>query len=233
MLFFIPIPIIIRTRLPIKRKIILCFILGLGVFNVSTPSRYLAWFQYLTRKLQICAAILNRYFNFTYTNTYIFLFWYVAEVAIAMWVGNLPLCYPLLRAVMGSSENNSAPTPPYVITIGSERMRRRKPQNTLLSTRVGTTTWDKLDDRDEHGNEVGRSNQDATLVGTGSDTGSQIELVLQGHRLNHHHETTVSSNGNESDDARRAEEGGHGSMTRANRSGDKITVVRTVDVSSQ
>jgi hypothetical protein len=36
LLFFIPIPIVIRTNLPLRRKIVLCFILGLGVFNVCS-----------------------------------------------------------------------------------------------------------------------------------------------------------------------------------------------------
>lgn len=153
-----------------------------------------------------------------------------------MWVGNLPLCYPLLRWALGSSDSNSSPTPPYIITIGSERMRpkRRNPNSTLLSTRGGGTTWDKLDDggADQSG-ESSEHAQESTLVGGTSDNGSEIELVLQGHRLNHHHQTTVSSNGNESDDARLAEEGRQQASTRTSRSNDKITVVRTVDVSSQ
>lgn len=46
MLFLIPIPIIVRTSMPVRRKIILCFILGLGVFNVSLPCHVILQGQY-------------------------------------------------------------------------------------------------------------------------------------------------------------------------------------------
>lgn len=36
MLLAIPIPIIIRSQLPRKRKIVLCLVLGLGVLNVGS-----------------------------------------------------------------------------------------------------------------------------------------------------------------------------------------------------
>jgi hypothetical protein len=38
-LFFIPIPVIAKSQLPLKRKIVLCCVLGLGLLNVSQVSR--------------------------------------------------------------------------------------------------------------------------------------------------------------------------------------------------
>lgn len=35
MLLFLPIPIMIKIRLPLKRKLGLCCVFGLGIFNVS------------------------------------------------------------------------------------------------------------------------------------------------------------------------------------------------------
>lgn len=43
MLLAIPFPIVFKTQLPLKRKIGLCFVLGLGVLNASPP---LAVFRY-------------------------------------------------------------------------------------------------------------------------------------------------------------------------------------------
>ena len=48
---------------------------------------------------QILAAVLNRYFNFTAAYSPIFLNWYVGEVSTAVYVANIPLCWPLFRAV--------------------------------------------------------------------------------------------------------------------------------------
>lgn len=48
---------------------------------------------------QILAAILNRYFNFNNPNDLAYVYFYVAEVATAIYVGNIPLCWPLVQLV--------------------------------------------------------------------------------------------------------------------------------------
>lgn len=48
---------------------------------------------------QILAAALNRYFNFTISYSPIFLNWYVGEVSTAVYVANIPLCWPLVRKI--------------------------------------------------------------------------------------------------------------------------------------
>lgn len=60
------------------RKLILCGVFSLGGFV-------------------ILAAVLNRYYNFTIPYSPIFLNWYVGELSTAVFVANIPLCWPLLR----------------------------------------------------------------------------------------------------------------------------------------
>lgn len=43
--------------------------------------------------------MLNRYYNFTVPYSPIFLNWYVGELSTAVFVANIPLCWPLLRRV--------------------------------------------------------------------------------------------------------------------------------------
>ncbi|KAJ4007910.1 hypothetical protein NW766_009722 [Fusarium irregulare] len=117
------------------RRIGLCCVFGLGLFN-------------------ILAAVLNRYYNFSNPNSYVFLYWYVAESGVALWVGNLPLCWPVLRLALGSkgdSSNPSYPNPSY-----PENSTRRRTQG-----RSKPSVWAKLEDERV------------------PEQGSQIELVDQ------------------------------------------------------
>ncbi|KAG5924051.1 hypothetical protein E4U53_003470 [Claviceps sorghi] len=169
LLLLIPVPIILKTRLPRKRKVILTCILGLGVFN-------------------ILAAILNRYYNFSNPNSYVFLYWYVGEVGIAMVVGNLPLCWPVLRLICGISDKTE--TPAYNgQTISGGGRKYKKPKSLLSSTALGTAMWDKLDEQEDGSAKQQTSHE---LLAS-SNQGSQIELILQGHGQNPRHQTAVTS----------------------------------------
>ncbi|KAK3360495.1 hypothetical protein B0T25DRAFT_578413 [Lasiosphaeria hispida] len=83
MLLAIPFPIVFKTQLPLKKKIGLCCVLGLGALN-------------------IIVAILNRYFNFSNPNDLGYVYFYVAEVATAIYVGNIPLCWALIQRVFSA-----------------------------------------------------------------------------------------------------------------------------------
>lgn len=213
LLLLIPIPIIFKTRLPAKRKIILVCILGLGVFN-------------------ILAAILNRYYNFSNPNSYVFLYWYVAEVGIAMLVGNMPLCWPVLRALFGVNDKTDTPSyHGYTISGGGRKNKNKKPKNPLSTTVLGSTMWDKLDDQEEAVavTQVSHDHQPP------SDQDSQIELVLQGHAHNHHHHAAVSANPEQTDQIHQQQGvigSGSSGSSQTGPAGDKIMVVTTVDVSS-
>ncbi|GJN72243.1 hypothetical protein PLIIFM63780_005425 [Purpureocillium lilacinum] len=182
----------------------------------------------------ILAAILNRYYNFSTPNSYVFLFWYVAEVGVAMLVGNLPLCWPILRTVLGTTESSKTPSYHGETISGGGRPKRHKHPLSAVGTTVMGTMWDKIDDQ-EFG--TGAS-EGAQTQRTPSDQGSQIELVLQGHNHNHHHHAAVSANEDPSPDTAQilqpsSSAGSSGAEGAGKAGGDKIMVVTTVDVSSE
>ena len=90
-MLLIPLPLLIKARLPFKRKAVLCGVFSLGIFV-------------------ILAAILNRYYNFTAGyGSLIYLNWYAGEAATAVMVSNIPHCWPVLSRVfrLGSFKSTS------------------------------------------------------------------------------------------------------------------------------
>ncbi|KAL8786501.1 MAG: hypothetical protein Q9213_002728 [Squamulea squamosa] len=89
MMIYIPLPILIKARLPLKRKIVLCGVFSLGI-------------------LVILSAILNRYYNFTEPyGSLIYLNWYVGEAATSVFVANVPHLWPLLSRIFALGAFNS------------------------------------------------------------------------------------------------------------------------------
>jgi hypothetical protein len=80
MMLAIPLPIIARSRLPLRRKLILIGVFGLGV-------------------LVVLLAVLNRYYNFAMPHDLVFLAWYNGEAATAVMIANVPFCWGLLRRI--------------------------------------------------------------------------------------------------------------------------------------
>lgn len=80
----IPVPLLKGTQMPIRKKMLLISVLGLGVFVMI-------------------AAILNKYFNFHSPDTTIYQLWYIREASTAIYVANLVCWWPLLRKVFGSA----------------------------------------------------------------------------------------------------------------------------------
>jgi hypothetical protein len=78
----------IRSKLPARRKLVLCGIFGLGAFV-------------------ILAAVLNKYYSFRFPFGSQWTFWYIRESSTAILVANLPFMWTLLRRVfkLGSFEN--------------------------------------------------------------------------------------------------------------------------------
>lgn len=62
-------------------------------------------------RVQILTAVLNRYYNFAHPNSVEYLIWYVGEIGTAVYVVNVPACWPLLRKLLpkwlGTSRNGS------------------------------------------------------------------------------------------------------------------------------
>ncbi|KAK5652655.1 hypothetical protein OQA88_10249 [Cercophora sp. LCS_1] len=123
MLLCIPIPIVVQSRIPLKRKVLLCCIL---------------------------IAILNRYYNFSNPNDLIYTYWYVAEVATAVYVGNIPLCWQFIAHVfrMGSwasfGSEQRQPEPVNQAPAGAAKQRKKLLHSmlpaSLWSTQAGDTT---------------------------------------------------------------------------------------------
>ncbi|KAH7062426.1 hypothetical protein B0J12DRAFT_237720 [Macrophomina phaseolina] len=74
----IPMPIFLQARLPIKRKLILCGVFGLGIFS-------------------ILSAILNKFYSFTEPFGSSWVFWYVRESSTAILTANIPFTWTLLQ----------------------------------------------------------------------------------------------------------------------------------------
>ncbi|KJK80635.1 hypothetical protein H634G_04875 [Metarhizium anisopliae BRIP 53293] len=96
MIILIPIPLLLRTHWPLKKKLILCVVFGLGGFT-------------------ILSAVLNKYYSFTQPYGSQWTFWYIRESSTAIIVANLPLTWTLIRRVFsvgsfrgGSGRRSSA-----------------------------------------------------------------------------------------------------------------------------
>jgi hypothetical protein len=81
-MFAIPIPLIVKAKLPQRRKLLLLCVMSLGLFT-------------------IIAAILNKYFNFASPMTTVYQIWYIRESSTAVYVANMMCWWPLLRRVFG------------------------------------------------------------------------------------------------------------------------------------
>lgn len=140
-LLAIPIRIIPKMQLPLKRKIVLLCVLCLGVFNASLnpPVNMLSPSETsLTgRHQQVLAAILNRYYNWAHPNSLVYLRWYVGEVATAVYVVNVPACWPLLRKVFkldNWSKNRTVTSLPTIDSLSHGSTTGGKKLHSVFST---------------------------------------------------------------------------------------------------
>jgi len=78
MMLAIPAPMLARSSLPLRKKIILCGIFSLGAFVI------------------ICA-ILSKFYSLSFPYGIEWVHWYVREASVAVMVANIPHCWLLLR----------------------------------------------------------------------------------------------------------------------------------------
>ncbi|KAL5445401.1 hypothetical protein PMIN06_008101 [Paraphaeosphaeria minitans] len=89
----IALQMLIRSSLPIKRKVVLCFIFSLGLFTMT-------------------AAILSLYYSISNSYIHTWLSWYLREVSMAIIVANMPFTWTILRELFEVDEfNASSPQP--------------------------------------------------------------------------------------------------------------------------
>ncbi|KAB8346240.1 hypothetical protein FH972_023285 [Carpinus fangiana] len=82
-------PMFIRSRMPLQRKLTLCAIFGLGVFVI------------------LCA-VLNKYYSFTNPFGREWENWYVREVSTAILVANLPFTWGLVRSLFRVDDDQAS-----------------------------------------------------------------------------------------------------------------------------
>jgi len=81
LILFVPVPILIRSKMSLQKKLLLGGVFSLGIF------------------VMICA-IMNRMYSFLNIDSIEWIYWYVREASTAIIVSNIALCYPLLRYIL-------------------------------------------------------------------------------------------------------------------------------------
>jgi len=105
----IALQMLIRSLLPLKRKLILCGIFSLGIFV-------------------IIASILNSYYSFMNPYKQTWTFWYVRESSTAILVANLPFTWTILRQFFDLGTFDEANPPPWTFHSARTAQGRRTAQ---------------------------------------------------------------------------------------------------------
>ncbi|KAA8902903.1 hypothetical protein FN846DRAFT_954897 [Sphaerosporella brunnea] len=112
MMLSVGIPLILKANVGLKKKLMLVAIFGLGFFV-------------------ILAAVLSKYYNFSYYWTTIYMVWYIREASTAIYVANIPLLWPLFARIFkagsfaGSSMGKDGSAATHELTAGSQFSRSR------------------------------------------------------------------------------------------------------------
>ncbi|KAI5458992.1 hypothetical protein BGZ63DRAFT_269713 [Mariannaea sp. PMI_226] len=129
MIIAIPMPIFLKSQLPVKRKVVLCGVFALGCFT-------------------ILSAILNKYYSFNDPFGSDWTFWYVRESSTALITANLPYIWTLLRRIFnlksfaGYSHKHSG-------NPNSTNFRSDFSRNPRSAVRAGDTTIHRLDSEEQ------------------------------------------------------------------------------------
>lgn len=78
LMLFVPLPLVFRTTMPARQKAVLGVIFGMGLFVIA-------------------AALLTKVYNLGNVYDSSYMLWYVREASVAVYVGNAPMVWPLLR----------------------------------------------------------------------------------------------------------------------------------------
>jgi len=163
MMLAVPIPLVRRAQIPLKRKFLLIGVFSLGIFV-------------------IIAAILNKYFNFSSPLTTTYMIWYIRESSTAIYVTNLMCWWPLLRKFFGlrafsglSSGMNAAGTP----GVGSGKGFSNLGSSTTMHSRIREFKQRLADTK----NSSAMMGEDDTIFrSTGSEEAINKPNTFQNHR---------------------------------------------------
>jgi hypothetical protein len=117
----IALQMLIRSLLPLKRKLILCGIFSLGIFV-------------------IVASMLNSYYSFRNPYKQTWIFWYVRESSTAILVANLPFTWTILREFFDLGTFDDTSPPPWTFHSSRTAQGRRTAQLHSQATRTHATT---------------------------------------------------------------------------------------------
>lgn len=115
----IALQMLIRSLLPVKRKIILCAIFSLGLFVVA-------------------ASIANFYYSFSDPYQVTWIYWYVRESSTAILVANLPFTWTILREMFELGQFDET-NPPPAWTYHSARTAGGRRQAQQLHSQTNST----------------------------------------------------------------------------------------------
>ena len=109
----IPLPILIRLHLPLKKKVVLVVLFSLGIFVVrSSLPTVVSNIMSDPCISKILSAILSKFYSFSLPFGTDWTFWYVREVGTAVIVANIPHCWVLVRRIFNVrsflSNNNTS-----------------------------------------------------------------------------------------------------------------------------
>ena len=138
----IALQMLIRSFLPMKRKIILCGIFSLGIFVVA-------------------ASIMNNYYSLSepYNSTWIY--WYVRESSTAVLVANLPFTWTILREIFELGQFDENNPPPW--TYHSARTAGGR-KNAQLLHQTGTAVAQTSTKRSPTNSDGSKATRSMTLV---------------------------------------------------------------------
>ena len=145
-MLLIPLPMLIKARLPTQRKIILCGVFSLGI-------------------LVILCSILNRYYNFTSGyGSLIYLNWYAGEASTAIMVANIPHCWPLLSRIFSLGSFKSNGPSGYADTTSQSKSNPRFRLGSAPNTRMRSNAYGISQNREE-----GDADSIERIVGKGAN----------------------------------------------------------------
>lgn len=158
----IALQMLLRSLLPLKRKLILCGIFSLGIFVVA-------------------ASILNSYYSFRnpYRSTWIF--WYVRESSTAILVANLPFTWTLLRKFFELGDFDETNPPPWTYHSARTAGGRKTAQLMHQTGATGRVPGKHQSPTHSDGSRVANSNlsrgttNSMTLIGTRSTAKDHLQ----------------------------------------------------------
>ncbi|KAH9878230.1 hypothetical protein J1614_003447 [Plenodomus biglobosus] len=153
----IALQMLIRSLLPVKRKIILCGIFSLGIFVIA-------------------ASILNSYYSFKNPYKATWIYWYVRESSTAILVANLPYTWTILREFLEIGDFDETNPPPWTYHTHTSRTAGGRKAAHLRQMR--TPTAQARTHRSPTNSRESNGTQSMTLVGS-STTRRNIDFITK------------------------------------------------------